>query len=281
MRVWSTSHRGLRACSAALLATLFLLVRAVSAHDEPTSFLDLRSSPGGMEVVLTGSATDFAHDLPDVEPRMLLQRTLSQEQLDALSRNVLARLRIAVDEVALAGKLRSVEPLPEQEDIRLTFDFAAPSALGTIKLEAALFPYDPRHQTFANFYNGGQLERQEILEGARTSVEFRAGSRQGTGAVVRQFVLEGIHHIFIGPDHILFIIGLLLLGGTLKRLIKIVTAFTVAHSITLGLATFRLVSPPASLIEPVIALSIVFVGVHALIGSKTRDPRCCLPLGSA
>ena len=93
------------------------------------------------------------------------------------------------------------------------------------------------------------------------------------GAVVRQFVIEGIHHIFIGPDHILFVVGLLLLGGGLGQLLKIVTAFTVAHSITLGLATFGLVNPPAAIVEPAIALSIVFVGVHAFLGKQRHDPR--------
>ena len=99
------------------------------------------------------------------------------------------------------------------------------------------------------------------------------GLAKARGAVVRQFVIEGIHHIFIGPDHILFIIGLLLLGGGMGQLLKIVTAFTVAHSITLGLATFGVLNPPARIVEPAIALSIVFVGVHAFSGRKQRDPR--------
>ncbi|MBA2242549.1 MAG: HupE/UreJ family protein [Chthoniobacterales bacterium] len=97
---------------------------------------------------------------------------------------------------------------------------------------------------------------------------------QGIGTVIKQFVREGVHHIFIGPDHILFVIGLLLLGGTLKRLLKIVTAFTIAHSITLVLATLNILSPPARIIEPMIALSIIFVGAHALSQSKEgRDWR--------
>lgn len=86
-------------------------------------------------------------------------------------------------------------------------------------------------------------------------------------------VYEGIHHIFIGPDHILFVVGLMLLGGGVKELLKIVTAFTVAHSITLYLATFRILNPPPEVIEPVIALSIVFVGTHALLGAGSRDLR--------
>ena len=269
-----------RSCRLAFLLTaLFCFARTLSAHDEPTSFLDLRMSGDGVEAVLVGSTTDFAHDLPDVEPAMLLDPATLARQGSAISRIVLARLKLVADGAPLAGTLRSIEPIPEQRDLRLVFAFAWPSRPETIQLETKLFPYDPRHQTFANVYAGETLERQEVMEGDRTTVEFRPGTPQSRWAVVRQFTYEGIHHIFIGPDHILFVVGLLLLGGTLKRLIKIVTAFTVAHSITLGLATFRLVSPPASLVEPVIAASIVFVGAHALLGRKRADARMLFAFG--
>jgi hydrogenase/urease accessory protein HupE len=262
-----------------LFAAFFLSARAVSAHDEPTSFLDLRIGPEGIEAVLVGSATDFAHDLPQVEPRMLLRPETLQAQQAAIAQNVLARFRILADGAPLTGKLRTAEPMPEKEDLRLTFDFPLAASPTKMQLEVRLFPYDPRHQTFANVYRGGQLQRQEIFEGERTAVEFQPGQPQGTASIFGQFLYEGIHHIFIGPDHILFIIGLLLLGGTLTQLIKIVTAFTIAHSITLGLATFRLVTPPAEIIEPLIAISIVIVGVHALLGRKWRDPRMLFAFG--
>jgi hydrogenase/urease accessory protein HupE len=90
---------------------------------------------------------------------------------------------------------------------------------------------------------------------------------------VRRFVAEGIHHILIGPDHILFLVGLLLLGGSIRRLAVVVSAFTVAHSVTLSLAALQLVSPPASLVEPLIALSIVYVGVDNLVVKGGRDVR--------
>ena len=73
----------------------------------------------------------------------------------------------------------------------------------------------------------------------------------------------------------LFLVGLLLLGGSLWRLTAIVTAFTLGHSITLSLAALDVVSPPASLVEPIIALSIVFVGADNLLVQREarRRPR--------
>ncbi len=115
---------------------------------------------------------------------------------------------------------------------------------------------------------------QVILDKDRTAFEYFAGSRQGTWAVLQKFVPAGIHHILIGPDHLLFLAGLLLLGGTLKQLLLVVTAFTIAHSITLSLAVLGMVIPPANAIEPAIALSIVYVGAdNLLVSAGGRDTR--------
>src|SRR5204863_3205437 len=88
-----------------------------------------------------------------------------------------------------------------------------------------------------------------------------------------KFVPAGIHHILIGPDHLLFLVGLLLLGGTIRQLTLVVTAFTVAHSITLSLAALNIITPPARIIEPAIALSIVYVGADNLLVRGGRDVR--------
>ena len=70
--------------------------------------------------------------------------------------------------------------------------------------------------------------------------------------MVRRFVGAGIHHILIGFDHIAFLIGLLLLGGSLRQLLLVVSAFTVGHSVTLSLAALRAGEParPASSSRP-------------------------------
>ena len=141
-----------------------------------------------------------------------------------------------------------------------------------------MFPYDPQHQTFVNIYEGETLVRQAILDRARTTVIYYAGTRQGAAAVVRRFVPAGVHHILIGPDHLLFLVGLLLLGGRLRKLVLIVTAFTLAHSVTLSLAALDVVTPPARLVEPAIALSIVYVGADNLLVRGGRDVRAWIAL---
>ena len=84
------------------------------------------------------------------------------------------------------------------------------------------------------------------------------------GEVARTYFVLGVEHILLGIDHLLFVLGLLLLVGNWRRLIVTVTAFTVAHSITLAAATLGLVHVPQAPVEAVIALSVMFVAAEIL-----------------
>jgi hypothetical protein len=87
---------------------------------------------------------------------------------------------------------------------------------------------------------------------------------------VREFTLLGIEHIFSGYDHILFLLGLLLVGRGFRNLVAIVTSFTVAHSLTLAIATLGIVQPVGWVIEAAIALSIAYVGLENLLVKEVR-----------
>ncbi len=78
-------------------------------------------------------------------------------------------------------------------------------------------------------------------------------------------VVTGVEHIVTGFDHLLFLLGLLLICGRLSDMAKVITAFTVAHSVTLGLAALQIWTPSPSIIEPAIALSVAFVGIENFI----------------
>ncbi len=274
----------IRFAALCLLAFLTALTpQPARAHSAPSSFADLRLGASGMEVSLQASATDLTHSLPTVEPEMLMTPAIATRQGPTLAATLLPRLQITADGTLLTGTLKSVEAIPDRKDVRLHFWFPYQKMPRTLHVNALLFPYDPRHKTFLNIFQEGTLEREAVLDKDAPALDFRAGSRQSILAVIKQFTFEGVHHIFLGPDHILFILGLLFLGGSIKQLLKIVTAFTIAHSITLGLATFGILNPPARIIEPMIALSIVFVGVHSLLSKSKneglRDPRLWFAFG--
>lgn len=86
------------------------------------------------------------------------------------------------------------------------------------------------------------------------------------------FVWLGVEHIWMGFDHLLFLFALLIVCRSFRSIVGIVTCFTVAHSLTLALATLNVVNLPARLIEPAIAASIVFVGVENL-WRRGEEPR--------
>ncbi|MCK7598442.1 HupE/UreJ family protein [Microbulbifer sp. CAU 1566] len=94
----------------------------------------------------------------------------------------------------------------------------------------------------------------------------------GTGEVAATYFGLGVEHILLGIDHLLFVLALVVLVSGWRQLVATITAFTLAHSITLALAVLGVVSVPQGPVEAVIALSIVFVAVeilHKLEGRKT------------
>ena len=101
---------------------------------------------------------------------------------------------------------------------------------GHLAVQALLFPYDPNHLTFLNVYERGELVAQRIFDPSRLEHEHFTGTNDGRWAVVRRFVPVGIHHIVIGPDHILFLFGLLLLGGSIPPTAKQAQAHLLRHA---------------------------------------------------
>jgi len=83
---------------------------------------------------------------------------------------------------------------------------------------------------------------------------------RGPLAVAAGYVVSGIHHILLGVDHLLFVLGLLLIVKDRWMLVKTISAFTVAHSLTLAIATLGYASAPAAPLNAAIALSILFLG---------------------
>ena len=108
--------------------------------------------------------------------------------------------------------------------------------------------------------------------GRLTPVErrFEVEASPGAFEVARTYTLLGVEHILLGFDHLLFVLALLLLVGGLRQLVWTITAFTVAHSVTLALATLGVLRVPGPPVEACIALSIVFVASEIVHGLRGR-----------
>ncbi len=152
-------------------------------------------------------------------------------------------------------------------------DFACGRALRELTVQDDTYDVLGRdHHTLARLEAAGGTQQFAFAPETRVArfpIETVPDTSHSTGS----FVLLGIHHILSGYDHLLFVIGLLLPGGDLLALAKIITAFTIAHSVTLSLAVLQVVTLPDRLIEAVIALSIAYVAAENLVGRPAVSRR--------
>jgi hydrogenase/urease accessory protein HupE len=166
-----------------------------------------------------------------------------------------------------------------------TNEYAARAVFtGEISRNARTFAwrYDLAYSAYAlSLQNDGDAAAaRQWLEADQTSAPFPLAKHVLPPSrldVVRQYLTLGFTHIVpYGLDHILFVLGLFLLTTRAKPLMAQITAFTIAHSITLGLTMYGLVSLSARIVEPAIALSIVFVAVENLTTTTLRPWRIAL-----
>lgn len=152
---------------------------------------------------------------------------------------------------------------------------------------------------------GAEVDQALVPDPAREDIDNKAAlapTPESAMAELLRFVADGVHHIAIGTDHILFLLSLLLVSvwrregaaswwpptagwrpretarASWTEVLKLVTSFTLAHSVTLGLATFGVLSPPSRWVESVIALSVLLAALDNLL-PLLRAPRWAVVFG--
>lgn len=247
-----------------LLALALAFSGWARAHQVTFSHIDVRLEQVETKMTVQLPIKALLQEEPLALPAGTTEKTLRSSPLPAniqtsLTTLLTTRLQLLSSGKALALTVHTIQPAGED----LALSATAPPISGSLKMQANLFPEDPLHKIFVNVYRQANLVGQYALDRQDASFSLIAPERP-LWEVVSTFIREGIHHIFIGPDHILFVLALILLGSNLGSQFKIITAFTVAHSITLALATLHIVQLPSRLVESAIALSIVVVGLHDL-----------------
>jgi hypothetical protein len=229
------------------------------------------------------SSVDDTNDAPEAAIYDRL-RALGPEALEAAFRDAWPRvsqgLLIFVDGERIMSEITDLQ-IPAAGDLDLPRDsiltVSADLPPGDAGVEIGVAPgwgtFIPRQigggeDAYEGFLAGGELTpplpRAEVLT-------------EGAGAVFLRYIGAGFEHIVpLGLDHILFVLGLFFFATQLGPLLWQVTAFTVAHTVTLALAATGVVSIPASIVEPLIAATIVFVGIENTIGRGNVRGRTAL-----
>ena len=228
---------------------------------------------GILVLVLPGSAQAHDPGLSAVEVRILADRIVAEvsfapTDLQGVQQRASSFLTIYDNERLL--ELRSVSrSSPDPNSVHFLFEFSNPKATA-LKISAPVLADLPRgHKQFCSVYdenNSALAERMLTADATDLTVDLR--STFANNRSLLSFVFLGIEHILTGYDHLAFLLALLLAGDSLRRNAKIITSFTVAHSLTLALATLGLVTVPPSIVEPIIAASVVFVGLENLFSRR-------------
>ncbi len=261
-----------------------------AAHPVAQGALDLAISPGRVSV----------RARPSME-EVLVAAAYGGQKQQALPETVqshgeylLRHLRVVADGRALDGRLTQVSGAASGRP-EYALDYPLANVPAAIVLEQDVlreFEYAPGNPWEATYVVRIERSDEAPLEGLlltareplalhcnRSAAPRCAPSRTDQFGIAQQYVRHGFMHILAGYDHLLFIAVLVLAVTTFWDLVKVVSAFTLAHSITLTLSVLDVVRLPAQFVEPMIAASIVFVALQNVVAPERS--RCAARLAVA
>ena len=284
----SSRLAGSRAVLGAILVISFSLLslQDAAAHDPGLSSLTIRQRTNSLEATLTLAVKDAAQiaELDEDHDGIVTQAEFarSRPQLEtAVARQVV----IAADEKVVKDK--SIHSrLDENNNVEVLLNFDA-VAFFNLEIQSKLIASLPLgHRQYLQIQNStGQTLFERLLSAttdrATVQVPHADASTVALEAVrsFTNFLCLGVKHILTGYDHLLFLFGLLLVARGFFSSLGIITSFTIAHSITLAVATLHVVQIPSRIVEPLIAASIVFVGIENLLRGDIPTARRMVAFG--
>lgn len=279
------------------LGAAFCLPAPAAAHVfEITDVLIVLRSSGTYEIDITLDADALALG---VSPATDSARNVA-ELLGMTPARFEGAIAAAMDTVARRTHLRfdgrlqqPIVSFPEM-DTPLADEAPIPTVLGTVARLTGRMPEGAMELTFglSRAFGAARVTilEQHTVAGARYTIGSgedtppyalgRAAPSERPGIVALDYLLLGFEHIVPkGADHMLFVMGLFLLSTRLRPLLWQVTAFTLAHSVTLGLSMAGVLSLSSRVVEPLIALSIAYVGLENLWTTELKPWRPALVFG--
>jgi hypothetical protein len=199
-----------------------------------------------------------------------LQRALSgrREEVEAYLGK---RLQVSLDGASCPGRVAGteVERRLDREYAHVSLEFSCPGAHGggvLVKYQLLFDDSDPSHRNLVTYEANGK-QAQFVFTAAQRELSLGRGSVPGQAL---RFLELGSRHILSGYDHVLFVIALLLGTTSLLGVLRVLSLFTLAHSVTLAAAILGIARFPAGIVEPLIALSIAYVAAESLLPAASR-----------
>ncbi len=257
-----------------LLVLIIVAGPAAFAHDPGLSYAELKFAGDKLIAQITFSRDEIAVIAPmdaDGDGQITqLEFGAARARLESLARESFA---LNVDGSEIAATELSVR-LGESNAILFDLQYFAPQG-SKLVIRSSLFDKLARgHRQFLSLRGAdGGVFGERMLDATNNSFECDLAAllaSQTRWRRFREFSLLGVEHILLGFDHLAFLLALLIAGGTLREAVKVITSFTVAHSITLAMATLNLVNVPAGVVEPLIAVSIIYVGLENIFRREIK-----------
>jgi len=271
----------MKTLKSAMLAVLLLLAHpAAEAHKAADSHLRLSRDASG------DWRADWLIGLRDLELLVGLDRNAdaritwgevrgARDRIIAATRPLIA-LRAATSACEIGFGALSIETLSDGAYAEMPLSIACPQQAGPTQLDYALmFDLDAGHRGLVSVDDGAGHTRVEVLSPERRQLAL-TDEAPGLGATALQFIDEGIWHIWTGYDHLLFLAALIVpivlgarrgdsppsLRTAALAIARVVTAFTLAHSLTLLISSLTQVRLPSAPVEAIIALSVALAGAN-------------------
>ena len=250
---------------ACLVVTAVLLVLAgtqATAHTRSVSHSSWRLEDGGARVKVRIPRLELTRVALDAPPE---DRTLSLLAGQYLADRLVLRTGAAGCQQSGPVELRRAD----EGWAAFAWRYACPDADPTAIETAILLDVAPSHLHFARIALPGGRITERVLTDANPSWSLPGAAGDGeasegdaAGSALGSYVVLGIEHILTGWDHLAFVFALLILAGSLGEMARVVTGFTVAHSVTLALAVLGFVHPEAAAVEAVIGFSVALVAAE-------------------
>ncbi len=275
---------------AAFLCVLLARPRSAQAHAVGVSSGEYRLDGAIVYGDLGMSGRELALWLPELDTNQ--DQGIDSDEISegkaVVARALTAGITVRGDGQSCVGALDRAFALEAEGGVAFQVHYTCPAP--PTRLVIALPMLDSltsRHRHLARIFRAGKPQINVFDRAHETwdldppsSPNAPASTSSPSGSLFGSMLELGVEHILTGADHLVFLFGLILVGGTFRSLLGVVSAFTLAHSITLALAALSIFAPSPLFVEPAIALSIAYVGVeNFFVKNAEKRWRITFPFG--